>query len=544
MKKAFAVIMGVCMLAVTSVYAAVDLAISELPKEWAMGEAPTAWKKGEVYVLEFWATWCGPCRKAMPHIEALHQELQDEGVHIIGVNAGEQRSKQEILNFLQKLPVPPTYPIAMSRGEGLPEKLKVQGIPRSCLVIDGKVIWGGHPSQLTVEGLRALRATGSIEAMKAAKTKPIEPSSGNPYATMLDLEKSADEAAARGDFERAASLQLQAVLSHPLQHRLKKPYIPVVTPETNARVLTDAPAMFTSELLGMELPADSAALTVVTLWTYPWWEKAITQQSLPLLPGVREAHAFKAPYRSITLVEERFRKETAQLLAKMGHTETDLRYVERVDREAFKINDRYKYPYVAIFLGEELLYVGALEVMPKVFAGPLLTVEDYRKAIAEEEALEAKSKEIFLQVRAGKKLPALETRLSKGYAALALPYFFAEAHHANNVSAALQPVDKLIALYADDPDILDTLMKLIDGWPELAEATAAQQEIMALRLAASNPKISPAYAVGYFIRAADCAKRQGAPDRAEEYIRQAIRVSGQTLRLRDFRDGIAPLPSF
>ncbi len=544
MKKFFAGLVGLCVMAATPLFAALDLAVSELPKEWAIGEAPTAWEKGDVYVLEFWATWCGPCRKAMPHIEALHQELQDEGVHIIGVNAGEKRSKQEIVNFLQKLPVPPTYPIAMSRGEGLPEKLKVQGIPRSCLVMDGKVLWGGHPSQLTVDGLRVLKATGSIEAMKAANEKPVAAPSDNPYATMLQLEKSADESAARGNFERAVALQLQAILAHPLQKRLANPYIPTVVPESNSRVLTDAPATFTSELLGLELPSDPAALTVVTYWTYPWWEKAITQQSLPLLPGVREAHVFTAPYRSITLVEEKSREKTAALLKKMGHAETEVLYRDTIDRDTFKVNDRYKYPYVALYLEGELLYIGALEAMPSVFKGPLLTPEQYRAAMAAEETLEDASKELFLQLRAGQKVPALETRMTTGYAALSLPYFFAQAHHANDVATASPRVDKLMALYHDDMGILETLLKLIDAWPELAEATPAQQERIALALAESNQRIAPAYAVGYLIRAADCAKRLNAPERAEDYIRRAIRASGQTRRLRDFKDGIAPLPSF
>ncbi len=545
MKKVLALLVALGAFVLAPLSAATPLSIAELPTAWVNGQAPTEWIKGDVYLLEFWATWCGPCRKAMPHLQALHTELQDEGVHVIGVNAGEQRSAAEIKDFISKLPVPPTYPVALSRGEGLPEKLKISGIPRACLVMDGQVLWGGHPSQLSVAGLRALRKTGSIDAMIAARNEPApEPASAHPNATLYQLEKSADEAAARGDFERAAALQMQAVLAHPLQKRLKQPYIPAVVPESNTRVLADAPSTFFSELLNMRLPADPAALTVVTFWSYPWWEKAITQQSVPLLPGVQEAHIFTAPYRSITLVEEKSREKTAKLLALMGHADTDIRYLPTVNREVFKVNDKYKYPYVALFLNDTLLYIGALEAMPNVFKGPLLSVENYRKAIAAERAREQQSKDIFLQVRTGNKARALETRLTSGYAALALPYFFAEAHHANNVAAARPRVEKLMRLYADDPGVIETLLKLIDAWPELSAATAPQQETMALSLAERNPKIAPAYAVGYYLRAADCATKQGANDRAEEYVRRAIRVSGQTKRLRDFRDGIAPLPSF
>ena len=42
--------------------------------------------KGKVVLLDFWATWCGPCVRAMPHLEALHKSYKDEGLVVIGIN--------------------------------------------------------------------------------------------------------------------------------------------------------------------------------------------------------------------------------------------------------------------------------------------------------------------------------------------------------------------------------------------------------------------------------------------------------------------------
>jgi len=49
--------------------------------------------KGKVVFLNFWATWCGPCRSEMPSMEAVYQKLKDKGLEIIAVNLGESRDK-------------------------------------------------------------------------------------------------------------------------------------------------------------------------------------------------------------------------------------------------------------------------------------------------------------------------------------------------------------------------------------------------------------------------------------------------------------------
>ncbi|MBA7628305.1 Thiol-disulfide oxidoreductase ResA [subsurface metagenome] len=56
--------------------------------------------QGKTVILNFWATWCPPCRAEMPEIEALYQEYKDRGVVIIGVDI--QETEQEVRQFVQE----------------------------------------------------------------------------------------------------------------------------------------------------------------------------------------------------------------------------------------------------------------------------------------------------------------------------------------------------------------------------------------------------------------------------------------------------------
>ena len=54
--------------------------------EWVKGDPVTKFEPGSVYVVEFWATWCGPCIHGMPHLSGLQEKFAGDGVTVIGVN--------------------------------------------------------------------------------------------------------------------------------------------------------------------------------------------------------------------------------------------------------------------------------------------------------------------------------------------------------------------------------------------------------------------------------------------------------------------------
>lgn len=53
--------------------------------------------RGKVVVLDFWATWCPPCREEMPHLEKLHRELKDKGLVIIGINTEDAKAARSFM---------------------------------------------------------------------------------------------------------------------------------------------------------------------------------------------------------------------------------------------------------------------------------------------------------------------------------------------------------------------------------------------------------------------------------------------------------------
>jgi peroxiredoxin len=62
--------------------------------------ALSAYRGKKVVVLDFWATWCGPCRMAMPGLQALHEEMKGDGVVLVSVNQAE--GKERVRGYIER----------------------------------------------------------------------------------------------------------------------------------------------------------------------------------------------------------------------------------------------------------------------------------------------------------------------------------------------------------------------------------------------------------------------------------------------------------
>ncbi|MFM9873843.1 MAG: TlpA family protein disulfide reductase [Fimbriimonadaceae bacterium] len=122
-------------------------------------KATNASLKGKVVLLDFWATWCGPCKKASPTMQKLHKELYAKGLRVIGVSVmEEEKGKAGVVKYKNEHNY--TYAFAYE-GDDLAKALKIGGVPEFVLIDrSGKIIdsWDGYSEAMMSEITTKTRA--------------------------------------------------------------------------------------------------------------------------------------------------------------------------------------------------------------------------------------------------------------------------------------------------------------------------------------------------------------------------------------------------
>lgn len=153
-----------CLLIASSVSQAADLNVGDDAPKFAVnkfvkGEPVKELQPGQIYVIEFWATWCGPCIDNIPKITAMQKKYGNKVV-FVGVSVFE-RDQTKVVPFVKQMGAKMNYRVAMdkvadkeasSKGHMATNWLKAagqNGIPCAFIVNkEGKIAWIGHPGKM------------------------------------------------------------------------------------------------------------------------------------------------------------------------------------------------------------------------------------------------------------------------------------------------------------------------------------------------------------------------------------------------------------
>jgi thiol-disulfide isomerase/thioredoxin len=170
--------------------------------KWLKGDEVKGFEKDKVYVLEFWATWCGPCIGAMPHLSKLQAKHADKGLRVLGITAEDpNNSLATVQKFIEKKGSRAAYTLAWdNEGKTWTNYMvaaQQRGIPCSFVIgKDGKVAFIGHPMSLEDVIPKVLAGTWKgqedIDAMMKAEEEfmqVFQKIESDPKAALEDLEK-------------------------------------------------------------------------------------------------------------------------------------------------------------------------------------------------------------------------------------------------------------------------------------------------------------------------------------------------------------------
>lgn len=111
--------------------------------------------RGEVVLLNVWATWCGPCRYEIPTLKALHDKYRAQKFQVVGVSVDEKDFQEDVKKYVQGEKV--QYPIVLDPEGKIGSLFHISVLPTSMLLDrEGKIVW--IQTGMIVEGDQSLES--------------------------------------------------------------------------------------------------------------------------------------------------------------------------------------------------------------------------------------------------------------------------------------------------------------------------------------------------------------------------------------------------
>lgn len=190
MKRGWLVTLGLLLISLPAAMAAPTLKVGDPAPplkvaKWFKGQPVEKFEPNSIYVVEFWATWCGPCKKNIPHLTELAKKFEGKA-RIIGVSIWESEKTDhdkrlaKVGSFVEQMGAQMDYLVAAddndgSMGKNWMEAAEETGIPTAFIVgKDGKIAWIGYPWEMDQKLQQTVDGTLNLKAVQADAAKKQE----------------------------------------------------------------------------------------------------------------------------------------------------------------------------------------------------------------------------------------------------------------------------------------------------------------------------------------------------------------------------------
>jgi len=174
-------------------------------RKWLKGTPVTGFEKGKIYVVDFWATWCRPCKAAMPRFSTLTREYKNKATFLsVDIYEKKSTSLTSIKAFVDGMGHQMDFPVAVQDSDYMEQNwVDASGersIPSTFVVnAEGKIAWIGHPKNVEVVLSKVINNTWDIN-------KALDEQNLNNYLSEIDTATVSKLPKYFGDYEKLDDL--------------------------------------------------------------------------------------------------------------------------------------------------------------------------------------------------------------------------------------------------------------------------------------------------------------------------------------------------